>query len=249
MSGIPFPQKVWTGAHEWTTLSSSVHAGGTRSPASQPVGVPTPRPPPPPVFKGSSEALLYPFGPASHFACDKFIYTCVWPLPRLSTGFTTSHLLSLLFAPLPCRPPSTPQGKHKGFPLPWGLCDTEIRPPLQRRLLWAAMMQNTSAVPFGREAAWASRVSPSWEALNPSQHFPSDCWKPQRWPPCLREGPTGGAARATERHPRGAGRLPPPPGRVLLSRARLIFSLASSWERCLQSHAREPLCQLYFWRL
>lgn len=115
MSGIPFPQKTWTGAHEWTTSSSSVRADGTKSPGSQPVGVPTPPPPPLPVFRGSSKALLYPFCPASHFSCNKFIYTYVWPLPHLSTGFTTSHLISLLSHPCPVIPPVPLMTNTKAF--------------------------------------------------------------------------------------------------------------------------------------
>lgn len=221
MSGIPFPQKVWTGAHEWTAFSSSVHSGGTRSPASQPVGVPTPRPPPPASLQGQQWDTS-----VSLWSCFPL---CMWQV-RLHLRLATSPSKVQALQPVifshccshPCPAvPQHPSGQTQRLSSALG--------PLRHRpsarlcsggccgLLCGSafyqVMQNTSAVPFCREAAWASRVSPSWEAMNPSQHFPNDCWKPQSWPPCLQEGPTGGAAGATGRHPRGAGRLPPPPRR------------------------------------
>ena len=143
---------------------------------------------PPPVFKGSSETLLYPFGPASHFACDKFVYTYVWPLPHLKYRLynQSSSLTAVRTPALPS--PSTPQGKHRGFPLPWGLCDTD-HPPASAA---AAAVGCSVGAPFTRWCRTPQR-SPSAER----QPGPRECRLPGRlWIPASISPMTSGSPRA-----------------------------------------------------
>lgn len=177
-------------------------------------GVPTPPPPPPlPVFTGSSKALLPPFCPASYFSCNKFIYTYVGPLPHLSTGFSTSHLI--LLCSHPClSSPQYPSWQTQGFPALGSLWHRQSSPI---SLHWAAVgcyvwspsclyqviTETPPTVPFGGVATRASRVSPSYEAMNPSPSFPQMTARNPKAGLLAPRRDTCGTVGAAERHTPG----------------------------------------------
>ena len=182
MSGISFPQKTWTGA-DMDNLFKLCSCRWHQERRFSATGGPTPPPPPPPlpVFKGSRKALLYPFCPASHFSCNKFIYTYVWPLPHLSTDFTTSHLILLCSHPCPVIPPVPLMTNTKAF-LCLRISVTQTVLPTSAPVaavgcyVWSPSCLSPGDAKHLSGLQWsgnrASRVSPSCEAMNSSHHFP-----------------------------------------------------------------------------
>lgn len=155
-----------------------------------------------------------------------------------------------MFAPLPCRPPAPLRANTEAFLCPGASATQTIRPPLQRRLLWAALWERL--LPGDAEhlsGPLLQRGSLGLESVAFLGGYESQPAFPQ-WlleapePASLPPGGTHGRCSRSYRAPPARGWAPPASAKTgsFWAMPRLIFSLASSWERCLQSYARESLC-------